>query len=229
MPITPWNFPRGLLPKNKIYTEKQKQRRRRFSGEFANMNTDTTTGMKTITGPLALATCLLLAPTYAIGLDYYTWVDENGITHLSEEPPEDGSAQRVRVDVPAPARGSTDPNAEYYSITNQYRRMEASRREREKILAERNLEKERLELEREQLALQAYISELSGRSDGISRWHRDAATEFAEFSLLDSARGSAATVGRGVYPGGGHFGRGGVGGHFSPATGGAMGRGGARF
>ena len=188
------------------------------------MHTNASTGITTpvsVAGPLVLAMGLLFVPLNAAALDYYTWVDENGITHLSEEPPEDGSGRRVRVEVPAPASGSTDPEAEYYSITNQYRRMEASRLEREEILAERELEKERLKLEREQMALGAYISELSGRSTTTSRWRRDGATEFAEFSLLDSARGSPGTLGRGAHPGGGHFRGGGPGGHFGPAAGGA--------
>ena len=57
------------------------------------------------------ATLLGLAPP-ADAVDYYTWPDQEGITHFSETAPENGDARRVHADVAVPASRSADPNAE---------------------------------------------------------------------------------------------------------------------
>ena len=55
----------------------------------------------------ALLACLLLAPT-AWGEAVYTWIDEDGVRHFAQQPPEDQEYELKNVDVrlpttPAPA------------------------------------------------------------------------------------------------------------------------------
>lgn len=139
---------------------------------------------------LGMAACFLSTiPSSANALDYYTWIDEFGVTHLSEAPPSDGRARRLHVDVPAPATRSQDPDEDYYSIANQNRRMQADRREREELLAERQLELERIKLQREQLALQAYQAQLSSSGNVVSGWREDPGTAYAEYRYLSSYGG----------------------------------------
>lgn len=138
-------------------------------------------------GTLAVAICCLGVTLQAGALEYYTWVDERGVTHLSEEPPVDGRGQRVQVEVPSPASRSQDADADYYSIANQNQRMQARRREREQYLAERELEQERLRLQREELASRAYDSDVVSQTS--TGWRRDPGTEYAEYQLIDSGYG----------------------------------------
>jgi hypothetical protein len=148
------------------------------------MKKNTATGKRAACGVLSLAACFFGAGPWAYALDYYTWIDQYGVTHLSEEAPAIGHAQRRHIDIPAPATRSQDPDADYYSISNQNRRMQAHRREREKLLAERQLELERIKLQREQIALQAYQSELIRQPNVVSGWREDPGTAYAEYRYL---------------------------------------------
>ena len=83
----------------------------------------------------------------------YRWVDENGGVHFGDEPPEnkDMNAQVLRFAKP-PSLDSRGQN-DYYSVTNQARRLEEQRLAREQALAEkRRLQAERRWLEEQQTA-----------------------------------------------------------------------------
>jgi hypothetical protein len=68
----------------------------------------------------------------------YVWRDAKGVTHFSEECPENPPAdiQTIELDAPRPAANSFD---NYYSVINQARRMGEERRKREQDALERRL------------------------------------------------------------------------------------------
>ena len=68
----------------------------------------------------------------------YTWRDDNGTTHFSEEPPANPPAdiQTIELDI---LRPSVSAFENYYSVVNQARRMEEDRRKRERDALERRL------------------------------------------------------------------------------------------
>lgn len=78
----------------------------------------------------------------------YTWVDGDGVTHFSDAPP--GKAGSIPGDVETMAMPEGFPDTadagedHYYSIANQWQRMQEERSERE----ERALERERLRIEK---------------------------------------------------------------------------------
>lgn len=78
----------------------------------------------------------------------HKWVDDDGVTHYSDEPPQ--SAATTLIELPKPARadsagGSGEPQDDYYSISNQWQRMHLERLERERL----NLERERIRAARQ--------------------------------------------------------------------------------
>ena len=102
---------------------------------------------------LSLAGCALI-PAQATVI--HKWVDADGVTHYSDEAPATTETPVTLIDVPA---NGADPEAvadDYYSITNQWERMNRERIEREKL----NLEKARLEAARQSSAPQVvYVNE----------------------------------------------------------------------
>jgi hypothetical protein len=82
----------------------------------------------------AVAACGILE--FAVAADVHKWVDENGVTHYSDEAPE--AVETTLIDVPEPSavRGS-DHEDGYYSISRQWQRMHRERLEREKLEVER--------------------------------------------------------------------------------------------
>lgn len=94
-------------------------------------------------GAIAISnlTCLIIGLLFADPLaseTVYTWRNDNGVTHFSEERPEYPPAdiQTIELDVPRPAANVFD---NYYSVVNQARRMEEDRRKRERDALERRL------------------------------------------------------------------------------------------
>jgi hypothetical protein len=110
-------------------------------------NPDSAAG-NTLGSVVALA-LFLLAPSVGGAAAVYRWVDEAGVTHFSEAPPETPAGEVQTLDVPEPGPRA-DPENDYYSIANQSKRMEAVREERERARAERDLARRRLELQAQQ-------------------------------------------------------------------------------
>jgi len=80
----------------------------------------------------------------------YTWVDEQGVTHFSDAPPawaKGNDSDTTEVDTIAMPQGfpaAVDPEEDYFSITNQWKRMQEELLERERLA----LQREQLEIER---------------------------------------------------------------------------------
>ena len=68
----------------------------------------------------------------------HKWVDDKGVTHYSDEPPAAQGTESTQIELPrsAPATG-TSPN-DYYSIANQWARMNQERLERDKLRLQAN-------------------------------------------------------------------------------------------
>ncbi len=96
------------------------------------------------------ATLLFLAMDVMAGNEIYRWVDENGVVHFGEQPPEKGNAQSVSVQQSAgmdanPSTDTTPANPEdplepQPSVAQQRRderaEKRAEREENERIIAE---------------------------------------------------------------------------------------------
>jgi len=69
----------------------------------------------------------------------YTWTDENGITHFSDAPPTRTAAASGEVETMAMPTGfpeTTGPAEDYYSVINQWQRMQEERAAREELALE---------------------------------------------------------------------------------------------
>jgi hypothetical protein len=76
----------------------------------------------------------------------HKWVDERGVTHYSDKAPADPEASVTRLDISTGERDRTAPAASsdhYYSIANQWQRMNQER-----------LQRQQLELQRAALAVE---------------------------------------------------------------------------
>ena len=83
-----------------------------------------------------ILTVIALSPARAAGV--HKWVDDEGITHYSDDAPE--TVETTLIDLPPPAIDEKRPNEDendYYSISNQWQRMNRERLEREQIELER--------------------------------------------------------------------------------------------
>lgn len=85
--------------------------------------------------PLFLLLLLPLSP--ATGGEIFTWVDASGITHFSEQPPENAPGEVFRLELPPAPPFRPYPADDYYSVINQAARMETRRLQNEKLRAER--------------------------------------------------------------------------------------------
>ncbi len=84
----------------------------------------------------------------ADGGPVHKWVDDDGVTHYSDEAPP--SVVTTLIELPEPPRAdsagsSGEPQDDYYSISNQWQRMHQERLERERL----NLERERIRVARQ--------------------------------------------------------------------------------
>ena len=86
-----------------------------------------------------LLSILLLLPIAGFSGDQaYTWIDEHGTRHFSEDPPIDKTVPAEKIDLlPAPSAGNIGGDNDFYSVVNQANRMERKRLENEKLTAER--------------------------------------------------------------------------------------------
>jgi len=85
--------------------------------------------------PLLLSVVTL--PVYASAV--HKWVDEQGITHYSDQLPENISNSVKQIDVSNTYRNSdsSDYQKDYYSVTNQWARMREERLERKQLQLEK--------------------------------------------------------------------------------------------
>jgi len=86
---------------------------------------------------VTLLACCTTLPALAVGV--HKWVDADGLTHYSDEPP--GAGETMLIELPEPAVSKSDddekPAGDYYSISNQWQRMNQERLERERLNLER--------------------------------------------------------------------------------------------
>jgi len=84
---------------------------------------------------LALLLTCLASPLHADLI--HKWVDADGVTHYSDEPPADAATTATGIELPAAARRVAQPQNDYYSIDRQWQRMRQERLERDRIALEK--------------------------------------------------------------------------------------------
>ena len=72
---------------------------------------------------LLLGGCAALAQASVI----HKWIDADGVTHYSDEPPTGSVTEPVQIDLPSPPGIANRAGNDYYSIANQWRRMHRER------------------------------------------------------------------------------------------------------
>lgn len=83
--------------------------------------------------------CSALTPAAAGAV--HKWVDEHGVTHYSDEPPDNTETTLIELPEPTIARTASEDGGladDYYSISNQWARMNEERLERERLDLERD-------------------------------------------------------------------------------------------
>lgn len=86
---------------------------------------------------ITLLCCAVTLPVYAGGA-VHKWVDAQGVTHYSDQLPEDASNAVKQIDVSnVYSTGSTNYQDDYYSVTNQWARMREERLERKQLQLEK--------------------------------------------------------------------------------------------
>jgi len=91
-------------------------------------------------------TCGVTAPASAAAV--HKWIDADGVTHYSDKPPESVETTLIELPEPAAVKNASEDGGladDYYSITNQWQRMNQERIERERL----NLERERIRAARQ--------------------------------------------------------------------------------
>jgi hypothetical protein len=79
---------------------------------------------------IPVCSLLFLALGTPAGADQvYTWIDAAGVTHFSDESPEDSALEIDRLHMSTPAEADRVSGDDYYSVINQATRMEARRLE----------------------------------------------------------------------------------------------------
>jgi len=101
----------------------------------------------------------LLGGTVLAADQVYRWLDADGVTHFSQRPPPPGAAG-VSVQQAPTYAAPPDPTADYWSVTNQAQRMEASRLAQEKLrLEQQRLRQELEEAERRRIEAEQAATE----------------------------------------------------------------------
>lgn len=80
---------------------------------------------------------LWLVPLSASAGTVHTWVDEDGVTHFSDEPPESQQVDVTVLEVPENFPQPAAADEDYYSIVNQWQRAQEERMAREQLKLER--------------------------------------------------------------------------------------------
>lgn len=106
--------------------------------------------------PFILGSLVILPLSLAAADDLaYKWVDADGVTNFSDTPPVSVNNVVEEVEpiaLPGDYKIVYDPAGDYYSIDNQWKRLNAERLEREKIAMEREwarIERSRINREKE--------------------------------------------------------------------------------
>lgn len=71
----------------------------------------------------------------------HKWLDENGITHYSDEAPRIEQTGVTLIEVPERDITATSTRDDYYSIANQWQRMHRERIERDRLTLEKQRQK----------------------------------------------------------------------------------------
>jgi hypothetical protein len=98
-------------------------------------------------------------PGWGTAAEVYRWVDSAGVTHFSDAAPPADAAEVSSLTFEA--RPAPSPADDYYSIGNQTRRLEASRRELEQVRLEQEAaraDRQRSLAEAEQAAAEARLA-----------------------------------------------------------------------
>jgi hypothetical protein len=139
----------------------------------------------TLRRPWHLLALFLLFVAQSAGAGVYKWVDEKGVTHYSEAPPQGRKSEAIRIDPPPPP-GATPPGKslreqESEFLERQLRRQqqeEADKRAREdKAANEARCAAARERLERLQAARRVFRRDAQGEPVIMSDEERQAAIE----------------------------------------------------
>lgn len=107
-----------------------------------------------ILGALALV-CVVLHGSAVAG-EVYRWVDEDGVVHFSDLPPAVDVRTAESIEIPAFAPPARNVAEDYYSVTNQLRRMREQRLALEKARRDARLAERELALKEQAMSLQSW-------------------------------------------------------------------------
>jgi len=100
--------------------------------------------------------CSVALPVGAAAV--HKWVDADGVTHYSDKPPDSVETTLIELSEPLAVKTASEdgrPADDYYSISNQWQRMNQERLERDRL----NLERERIRAARQTPAPAATVAE----------------------------------------------------------------------
>jgi len=101
--------------------------------------------------------CGVLHGSAVVGATY-RWVDENGGVHFSDQPPA-GDARAVEsIEIAGPDPSAANAGEDYYSVTNQVRRMQEQRLAMEKARRDARLAERELALKEQAMSLQSWYA-----------------------------------------------------------------------
>lgn len=72
-----------------------------------------------------LSVLMLLTSATVLAGDVYHWVDEDGVAHYSQWPPQEGEQETTRIGLSRSGMGDYDPTEDPYSVLNQAQRIHA--------------------------------------------------------------------------------------------------------
>ena len=85
----------------------------------------------TILSAITIAIVFAAGPASAAVI--HKWVDDKGVTHYSDEPPASQGTESTQIHLPRSAPATETSADNYYSIANQWARMNQERLERDKL------------------------------------------------------------------------------------------------
>ncbi len=123
--------------------------------------------VKTSAVTALVISCFSLPLTAA---EIHKWVDADGITHYSDEPPPTAATPVTLIDVEQ--RRGIDTRGDYYSIANQWARMHRERIERDRI----RLEQDRVKATQAPRTEVVYVEKPAAETRYVGiykrKWHR---------------------------------------------------------
>lgn len=88
----------------------------------------------------------------------YRWVDEDGGVHFSDLPPVVDGRAVESIEIPVPHPPIPNAGEDYYSVTNQVRRMQEQRLAMEKARRDARLAERELALKEQEMSLQSWYA-----------------------------------------------------------------------